>query len=205
MMSRKESSAWAKSRILLAAPIIVLLLLCFGCQVNSQVPDKSVDVFVQMDDGKSFTVQVDLDEIGSKSDTILVKMDGDTTNSTYKVQVEVVDANKDEEVFVIVDAVPEYPGGDEARIKFLRENVHYPKEAKEKGIQGMVFVSFIVEKDGSISNVKIVRGVDKLLDDESVRVTKLMPKWIPGRQKGEVVRVSFNMPIRFTIPPADKE
>lgn len=104
-----------------------------------------------------------------------------------------------EEVFVVVEQNPEFPGGEEARMKFVRENIKYPKIAAEKGIQGNVFVGFIVEKDGSITNIKIVRGKDPSLDEEALRVTKLMPKWKPAMQRGKPVRCILTMPITFKL------
>jgi TonB family protein len=103
------------------------------------------------------------------------------------------------EVFTIVEIMPEFPGGDIPKQKFLSANVKYPKEAKKLGIQGTVYCQFIVEKDGSISNVKILRGVEKSLDDEILRVVHLMPNWIPGKQSGNLVRVIFNMPVHFNL------
>ena len=94
---------------------------------------------------------------------------------------------------------PSYPGGDEARIKFLQENMKYPEEAKELGVQGKVFVTFVVEVDGSITDVKVLRGIGSGCDDEAVRVVKSMPKWIPGKQRGVPVRVQFNLPINFKL------
>jgi len=105
----------------------------------------------------------------------------------------------DEEIFVIVESPPEFPGGDDARLNFLRNNVKYPQMAREAGIQGTVYVSFTVEKDGSITQVKIARGIGGGCDEEAVRIVRLMPKWKPGTQKGKKVRVSFNMPIKFTL------
>ncbi len=103
------------------------------------------------------------------------------------------------DVFVFVENAPEFPGGDEARIKYLQENIQYPKEAKEAGIQGTVFVTFVVEKDGRITNVKVLRGVGGGLDEESVRVIRNMPRWKPGTQRGKAVRVQYNMPIRYIL------
>jgi protein TonB len=105
----------------------------------------------------------------------------------------------EDEIFVIVEQVPEYPGGDEARLNFLRNNIKYPQMAREAGIQGTVFVNFTVEKDGSITQVKIARGIGGGCDEEAIRVTKMMPKWKPGKQRGKEVRVSYNMPIKFTL------
>jgi TonB family protein len=94
---------------------------------------------------------------------------------------------------------PEYPGGEEARLKFLQENIVYPKIALETGLEGRVQVSFVVEPDGRITNVELLRGRAPSLDEEALRVTKLMPRWKPGKQQGEAVRVQYQMPITFTL------
>jgi protein TonB len=106
---------------------------------------------------------------------------------------------KEDEIFVFVEDQPGYPGGDEARLKYLRDNIKYPEMAKESGIQGTVYVTFVVEKDGRISNVKILRGIGGGCDEEAVRVIKGMPNWKPGKQRGRPVRAQFNMPIRFIL------
>ncbi len=105
----------------------------------------------------------------------------------------------DNVVFTVVEVMPVYPGGEEERIKFLSSNVKYPEDAKKKGIQGTVFVTFVIEEDGSVGDVKVLRGIGGGCDEEAVRVVKMMPKWTPGRQSGKVVRVQFNMPLRFTL------
>ncbi|MFN2395112.1 MAG: TonB family protein [Bacteroidales bacterium] len=109
--------------------------------------------------------------------------------------------NEQGQVFIIVEQEPEYPGGMDGLMKFLMENLRYPEEARNAGIQGTVFVSFIVEKDGSVSDVKVLRSVATSLDEEAMRVAKAMPAWKPGRQRGENVRVQYNLPIRFALPP----
>lgn len=97
------------------------------------------------------------------------------------------------------EVMPQFPGGDQAMMKFVSENVQYPEEAKEKEISGRVMVGFIVEKDGSISDVKIVKGIGGGCDEEAVRVVKAMPKWKPGKEKGKPVRVSYMMPFTFKL------
>jgi TonB family protein len=104
-------------------------------------------------------------------------------------------------IFTAVEEQPGFPGGDGARMKFLQDNLVYPKKAKRDRIQGRVFVTFVVEKDGSISNIKVLRGIGGGCDEEAVRVTRLMPKWIPGKHDGQPVRVQFNFPIKFTLTP----
>lgn len=101
--------------------------------------------------------------------------------------------------FDVVEQMPSFPGGKEALMKFISENVKYPKEAEEKGLQGRVVVRYIIEKDGSISEVEIAKSVNEYLDAEAIRVVNAMPKWIPGKQKGEPVRVKFTLPITFRL------
>ncbi len=104
-------------------------------------------------------------------------------------------------IFMAVEESPEFPGGTSELMKFLQNNLKYPENAKAKGIQGTVFVSFVVEKDGSISNSSILRGIENGadLDAEAIRVVKMMPNWVPGKQRGEAVRVQFTLPIRYVL------
>ena len=110
-----------------------------------------------------------------------------------------VDEFESSHVFDVVDLRPTFPGGQEALLTWLSSNIHYPPIAEEKGIQGKVVVSFVIEPDGSISNVTVVHGVDQSLDEEAVRVVKSMPKWNPGKQNGQAVRVKYNLPITFKL------
>jgi TonB family protein len=103
------------------------------------------------------------------------------------------------ELFTFAEEMPEFPGGKEALTKYLNENIEYPNMAKIAGIQGKVFIKFVVEKDGSISNVKVLRGIGGGCDEEAVRVIKNMPGWKPGKIEGEPVRVVFNIPVNFGL------
>lgn len=103
------------------------------------------------------------------------------------------------EPYRYVEQNPEYPGGEAARTRFLQNNIRYPHMARESGIQGTVYVTFVVGKSGEISNVQVVRGIGGGCDEEAMRVIKLMPKWIPGRQNGKPVPVWFNFPLKFTL------
>ncbi|HSV88494.1 MAG TPA: energy transducer TonB [Bacteroidales bacterium] len=128
-----------------------------------------------------------------------------TIQITYAINAEIVEMQAPaaspqfpgDTIFIVVEQRPEFPGGEEARIQFIVENLRYPLRALEAGIQGNVFVTFVVEKDGSITDVKVLRGVGGCLDEEAVRVVKSMPRWIPGRQGDQPVRVQFTMPFRF--------
>lgn len=107
--------------------------------------------------------------------------------------------DEEQQIFTFVQDEPSYPGGDEARIRYLTENTKYPEIAKESNIQGIVYVTFVVEKDGSITAVQVLRGIGGGCDEEAVRVVKSMPKWTPGKQRGKAVRTQFNLPIKFTL------
>jgi TonB family protein len=115
-----------------------------------------------------------------------------------------IDSVKNKEVFVVVEDMPEFPGGEEALRKWIAENVKYPKAAAEKGIKGKVYITFVVEADGSISRAKIARGVDPLLNEEALRVVNGLPIWKPGKQKGKAVPVSYTIPINFALDCGEK-
>ena len=101
--------------------------------------------------------------------------------------------------FIIVEEMPTYPGGNEIINTFITQNIVYPVLAKETNTQGTVYVTFIVETDGSITDVKVLRGIGSGCDEEALRVVKMMPKWNAGKQSGKSVRVQFNLPIKFTL------
>lgn len=108
---------------------------------------------------------------------------------------------KEEEtkVFDVVEQMPSFPGGDAALMQYLSSHIKYPAIAEENGVQGRVIVTFVVERDGSITDVKVLKSADPSLDKEAVRVTKSMPKWIPGKQNGSSVRVKYTLPVTFRL------
>lgn len=107
--------------------------------------------------------------------------------------------NISQEVYDVVEEMPVFPGGIQGMIKFLSENISYPKEAQKKKISGRVLVSFVVEKNGSVSEVQTERSLYPSLDEEAVRVVKSMPNWTPGKQGGQVVRVKYTLPVTFSL------
>ena len=109
-----------------------------------------------------------------------------------------MDADTDQ-VFQVVEVDPEFPGGMEALIKYLSENIKYPEQAKKDKIQGKVYISFVVEKDGSVADAKVLRGIGGGCDEEALRVVNAMPKWTPGKQRNTPVRVQFNLPVAFKL------
>lgn len=119
-----------------------------------------------------------------------------STKDITDIKIKIVD---NDSIYQIVEVMPEFPGGTEKFMEYLSGNIKYPEEAKEKGISGRVFIQFVVEKDGSVSNVKVAKGIGKECDDEAVRVVKAMPKWKPGLMKGKPVRVNYMLPVNFKL------
>ncbi|MBL7982068.1 MAG: energy transducer TonB [Flavobacteriales bacterium] len=110
-----------------------------------------------------------------------------------------IDAQQEEPIYDIVEVMPEYPGGQRALMNYLTKNLKFPDEAREQGVQGTVFIVFIVEMDGRISGVRVLRGIGSSFEEEAMRVVRNMPMWQPGTHRGKAVRVRYNLPIRFTL------
>ena len=129
---------------------------------------------------------------------VAFKLQGENADS--KAAATPREAQVDENgVYMVCDQMPMYPGGMQELMKFLQKNIQYPQDAEEKGIQGRVIVQFVVEKDGSIKDIKVVRGIDPSLDKEALRVINAMPKWEPGKHKGEAVSVKYTVPVNFKV------
>lgn len=150
-------------------------------------PVKEVEVLnVVEDDVETETIEISSED--NDADTVVIAP-----------PVQVVE-EEEEVVFVIVETMPEFPGGQQALFKYLSENVKYPAIAQENGIQGRVICQFVVNKDGAIVDVEVVRsGGDPSLDKEAIRVIKSMPKWKPGKQRGKAVRVKYTVPVNFRL------
>ena len=118
-----------------------------------------------------------------------------TTVSAQKTVV----SQKNDQIFDVVEQMPEYPGGMQALFEFLKENIKYPEDAQKQKVEGRVLAKFVVETDGSISNIEVVKHAFPSLDAEAVRVIQAMPKWSPGKQKGQAVRVKYVVPINFNL------
>lgn len=172
MMNKKDSGRWASAKSLCLVPAVGAAICLAACVGNGE--NKSAESDVEAKD----TTTVD----NSKQDT---------TAPTLVITADTA-MNKSE-------VMPEFPGGTESMMKFLVENIKYPKEAMDKGIAGRVFVEFVVEQDGSLSDVKVLRSVDPILDNEAVRIVKTMPKWKPGTEGGKTVRVKYVLPIVFRL------
>ena len=125
----------------------------------------------------------------------LMALFGLTTVSAQKTVV----AQKNQKVFDVVEQMPEYPGGFQALFEYLSQNVKYPADAENQKVEGRVIATFIVETDGTINNVEVVKPVFPSLDAEAIRVLSGMPKWTPGKQSGKEVRVKYTVPINFNL------
>jgi protein TonB len=153
-----------------------------------------------------YVAPVVVDSVKVEDQSKLMISDEQVSTTVNKEVVEVVEEKHEEvqekeeqQVFVVVEEMPEFPGGEIALRTYIAKAIVYPTVAQENGIQGKVFVTFVVNKDGSVSNAKIARGVDKSLDEEALRVVATLPKWKPGKQRGVPVRVSYTVPISFKL------
>ena len=166
---------------------------CAFIHLNFNIPDS---IKIKHPDVNHFEIAKDKCTHDSTVSVIFVK-----GSETWTKDILAIDG----EVYTIVENMPQYPGGEIERGKLFAASIIYPAAARQNGIQGAVFVSFIVEKDGSVSNVKVLRGIGDGCDEEALRVVKLMPKWIPGTQAGKAVRVLFNMPIYYKLGTMNKK
>lgn len=152
-------------------------------------PPKVVEVLTIVDDDVELEEEFVFESLDDDEDLIIDAMP-------------VIEEENEEEaieVFVIVEEMPQFPGGDLALRQWIASNIKYPVIAAENGIQGRVFVQFVVNTDGSITDVRVARGVDPSLDQEAIRVVRTLPKWKPGKQRGKPVRVSYTVPINFQL------
>ncbi|MBO6117442.1 MAG: energy transducer TonB [Bacteroidales bacterium] len=125
--------------------------------------------------------------------------DGSLNVNTVEIKQEVVEDDEEREIFQVVEQTAMFPGGLQELNKYLAQNIKYPQQARETGTQGKVFLTFVVEKDGSITDIKVLRDIGSGCGEEAIRVVKSMPKWTPAKQRGKTVRQQFNLPVNFTL------
>ncbi|HZL11554.1 MAG TPA: energy transducer TonB [Prolixibacteraceae bacterium] len=154
-------------------------------------PPKVVDMLVIVDDNTEIQDELEIEDSEANDKTAIT--------AVMQVTSAKEEEREDTPVFFIVEEMPEFPGGNSALISYIGKNVKYPVIAQENGIQGKVFVNFVVAKDGTVTMAKIARGVDPSLDKEALRVVMSLPKWKPGKQGGKAVRVSYTVPINFQL------
>lgn len=153
-------------------------------------PPKVIEVLTIIDDDVQLDEEFEFESTEANDMTIIDAMPVIEKEETKEEEAE---------IFVIVEDMPEFPGGEVALRRWIANNIKYPTIAAENGIQGRVYVQFVVDRDGSISNAKVARGVDPSLDQEALRVVNSLPKWKPGMQRGKPVRVSYTVPINFQL------
>ena len=147
-------------------------------------------------------VQINIveDDVEVEDDLMIDAEADESTEMDEYIPIEVDEEVLDEApIFTVVESMPEFPNGMKELYIYLGNNIKYPVMAKESGIQGKVYVTFVVEKNGSITDVKVLRGIGGGCDEEAIRVVAAMPKWKPGKQRGKPVRVQYNLPVRFTL------
>ena len=147
---------------------------------------------------------IDEKDIPPPQDEIKVQVGTETKEGTGDIELPTEGDGKEEveapqQIFTIVEQMPEFPGGEEKLFEYLGKNIKYPSMARENGITGTVYVTFVVEGNGEISDVKKLRGIGGGCDEEAMRVVKAMPSWKAGKQNGKSVRVQYNLPIKFTL------
>ncbi len=214
MMSKIRSSKFANGKMIFGVLAAVGLLMVFACdekdsyQLADAQKDNSMTITV-LDQKLKIEGTVDglvkIKNLLSQSSDLEVKYDSAGNNIVLAKKDEFNNPrlNPDEKVFYAVEDMPEFPGGENALQKYIASSIIYPEIAVQDEIQGKVYVSFIVTKNGTVTNAQIDRGVSPALDKEALRVVNSLPKWLPGRQKGQAVNVSYRMQINFSFDSAD--
>ena len=212
MISKIKSSKMANLKYVVGALSVILLVVIFACEqkevAEMPISEKSTNMQLRVDGDKLLISgdDVDMEKVEAIFKAGNVTISKDSLGNTYiwsnpdpqpKIaQPKTIDG---EEIFFIVEDMPEFPGGDLALRKYISNAIKYPEIAQEKGIQGKVYVTFVVSKDGTVANAKIARGVDPSLDKEALRVVSSLPQWKPGKQRGQSVNVSYTVPINFVL------
>ena len=181
----------------LPAAAAIIMALVFTISLLSKQDDVPVDNTPTPDHQEQVTPVQNNDVIEGDDADILVCIDSDDDWGKPIESAQKSQAPGEEDVFMVVEESPEFPGGINALMGYLRDNMVVPDSCRENNIQGRVLVTFIVEKDGSITKPEVVKSVHPILDAEALRLVSAMPKWKPGRQNGEVQRVKYTIPVNF--------
>ena len=194
MMNKKRTKGIGRTKYLMFLPLAALLMIVSNIEAVARTTKKIAAEVIEAVDAKTGQAVPEV-----QAPQVAPLPEQDTKTVTYKGKV--VDKDTlDNPIFEVVEHMPEFPdGGMSALMEYLSKNIKYPEAAMKKGTQGRATVQFVVEKDGSITNVKILRGIDPELDKEAIRVISAMPKWKPGMQKGKPVRVKYTVPVMFRL------
>ena len=189
MMQKRKSNPWARMKYAFVLPVAATAMAAFARpEISQQMSEISSAKITDL----SRMVQTTAAE-RTRPEAI------DTTTSAREVMVTGYAQFTDNKVYESVEVMPEFPGGEVELLKFVAKRVKYPTEAQRKGAQGRVIVKFVVETNGSISNIHVVKGIDPLLDAEAIRVCTTMPTWAPARQEGKAVRCYYTIPVTFRL------
>lgn len=204
MMNKQRTREVGRAKYMMFLPLAALLMIISNIEMVARTTKKFAQEVME---------QVNAQAITSPETTAIPEIPTEKiqtiTSPQDKKEVQKEKANTREEnvpdsiVFQVVEEMPNFPGGMEGLREYLTKNVRYPADAHTAGQQGRVIVSFIVKKDGSIANVKVVRSISPSLDKEAERVITAMPKWIPGKQRGKAVNVQFTVPVAFRLTPTE--
>lgn len=216
MMLRKQSSSWARAKVLYALPIVAFSMIAFanlsftkdeGNNFGNTEFTYDQEMYESLPKGKSVKF-IGLDKNGNRvplvkeaDGTVRMQREDEKPKTGKKISRPLEHREiPEDEVFMIVEIMPEFPGGELELRKFIEENIVYPEDAKAQGVEGTCFVKFVIDVEGSIKDVELISGIGfESIDDEAIRVIKSMPKWTPGKQRGQNVNVSFVIPITFTL------
>lgn len=197
MMLTKKSNPWNRAKLLLTVPVAAVAVTAFATEkaesVSSEIAAESSRLFTEV-----VTQSAGQAVTGADASAGSVTA-GMSASEKAAGAPEAKGGDDGEKVFDVVEVPPSFPGGPMELIKFLQQNIKYPVEAAEKKVQGRVVVKFVINKDGSVSDVSVMKSVSPELDTEAVRVVKAMPKWEPGRQKGKTVNVRYVLPVTFRL------
>ena len=200
MMLTKRSNPWNRVKVLLTVPVAAVAVVAFATpkaeSLSREIEHESDAIVSSV--VKSTSDKAALVAQGKTSGEETVNAMGRADNTLIDNDIQRV-ASTDDDVYEVVEKMPAFPGGMAELMKYLRSNVRYPVEAHKAGIQGRVVVSFVVNKDGTVKDAKIVRSVDKSIDAEALRVISAMPKWQPGYQDGKAVSVRYTVPVTFRL------
>lgn len=193
MMQKRKSNPWARMKYAFVLPVAATAMAAFARpEISRQMAEISSAKITDL----SRMVQTTAAE-RTRPEAI------DTTTSAREVMVTGYAQFTDNKVYESVEVMPEFPGGQAELLKFVAKSIKYPTEAQRKGAQGRVIVKFVVETNGSISNIHVVKGIDPLLDAEAIRVCTTMPTWAPARQEGKAVRCYYTIPVTFGLVKAE--
>lgn len=200
MMLTKRSNPWNRVKVLLTVPVAAVAVVAFATpkaeSLSREIEHESDAIVSSVVKSTSDKAALVAQGKTSGEETVNAKGRADDTFIANEIQRM---TSTDDDVYEVVEKMPEFPGGIAELMKYLRNNVRYPVEAHKAGIQGRVVVSFVISKDGTVKDAKIVRSVDKSIDAEALRVISTMPKWQPGYQDGKAVSVRYTVPVTFRL------